>query len=722
MIEPMHSVLNTSRVSLSISIICACLLALVFTCANKVIAQSATMPDSLKTLLVHPDKSVQAKAFIKMADYYASSHVDTALSYWRKAEERRAEIRSASLDSFLYEVSRRIGHGFRNQGRYDESIEQFELNRTYHERAGNLKKMGEELYNVANSYRDSDRPIEALEAYMTVIEKSEEEGIFSLAAMANISASSIYNDRAPGPRLARKGYEMLEEERGEISPRIRAIGFNNLGAYYLGVENPDSTLLMLEKVLEIEEEYGNPKGNVYMNINFADAHILNEAPDEALRFLEIARSGAANNFSDNPRVQLAVLRAFLRYASIVEDRDMAEMYARQILSFEEKSHVPLRSRWRSYQVLAELERDRGNVEQENLYARTFGELSDQLVIKEEAYKRYLHDKALDYVESDYSNKLLTADIDKRRKLLTWITGCLLLMCLLLLVTMTAHRDKKHHLAELKRKNEALIVATQEAELASRAKSSLLQNMSHEFRTPLNSIIGFADVLLMDQPHASEQHEMLESISQNGHRLKDTLESVLDLAQLESGDFSLETEKLDLNCLVRSTLQDFHEDTQKKGLEFRTQESEKPTFIMGNKAVVGKIISGLVDNAIKFTDSGFVEVVIESAGAEGRVTVRDTGIGISPEHLKNIFVPFMQASTGLNRSHEGAGLTLAVAHGLVKIMGGRLDVETEHQRGSIFTLALPLTKGFTRTFPGAAEGETISPDRSRSQKEQRTLTS
>jgi len=234
--------------------------------------------------------------------------------------------------------------------------------------------------------------------------------------------------------------------------------------------------------------------------------------------------------------------------------------------------------------------------------------------------------------------------------------------------------------------EALKEAKQEAEEMNRLKSVFLANMSHEIRTPLTSILGFADVL--DEEVEGEAHRVVEMIRESGHRLKETLTSVLELARLERESSEMGTERCDLVERVEETLDLMHPQIESNGLSLEVRLPSEPIYLQADPKVLHRVLTNLVSNAIKFTEEGGIEVTVERDYDEAVLEVSDTGIGISDDFLGQIFDEFRQESEGLTRDHEGSGLGLTITKRLVELMGGTIEAESTKGEGSTFIVRFP----------------------------------
>jgi signal transduction histidine kinase/DNA-binding response OmpR family regulator len=252
------------------------------------------------------------------------------------------------------------------------------------------------------------------------------------------------------------------------------------------------------------------------------------------------------------------------------------------------------------------------------------------------------------------------------------------------------------IAELGDRTAQLEHARVRAETASQAKGTFLANISHELRTPMNAVLGMAD-LLLDERLRPGQRKMVETILSSGRSLLSVVNNVLDLSKIEAGELNLQLSDIGLEQLVESILSPLRVLAASKGLELRgALQVDTSQGVRADELRLRQVLFNLVGNAIKFTETGSVTVHLTQthADAEGvrvRFSVEDTGIGMTEAAAREVFEPFKQADESTTRKFGGTGLGLSISKRLVQLMGGELALQTTLGSGSIFAFELALAR-------------------------------
>ncbi len=250
--------------------------------------------------------------------------------------------------------------------------------------------------------------------------------------------------------------------------------------------------------------------------------------------------------------------------------------------------------------------------------------------------------------------------------------------------------------ELRDLNENLLTSYQKLKEVDRLKDEFLANMSHELRTPLNSIIGFSGMLMQnpDGRMGREACEDLQIIYQNGRSLLGLIDSILDLSKIEAGKMELDLEEVDPVRLLDEVKAMSAGLIQARPVNLLYQRTETDIRVMGDQDRLRQVFTNLVGNAIKFTESGSVTISSGVAGGQFRVSIKDTGIGMSEEEMGRLFKPFQQVDGSITRRFGGTGLGLAISQRFMGLMHGRITAESRKGEGSTFTVEMPLMKGGT----------------------------
>ena len=233
-------------------------------------------------------------------------------------------------------------------------------------------------------------------------------------------------------------------------------------------------------------------------------------------------------------------------------------------------------------------------------------------------------------------------------------------------------------------------ALKNAEDANYLKNAFLSNMSHEIRTPLNGIIGFSNLLVTELSIMENQElfEFANGIQQSGDRLLHLLNNIIDISRIEANDMEVKLAPCKINEVIERVADLYKFKANEKKLKFNTKYNEVPDVLVDEQNIT-KIISDIIDNSVKYTEKGFINVITDYMADENRIviSVKDTGIGIDESYLKHVFEAFRQESLGYSRNYQGAGLGLPLAKRMITLMNGDIKVESTKGMGTTVKIFL-----------------------------------
>ena len=255
-------------------------------------------------------------------------------------------------------------------------------------------------------------------------------------------------------------------------------------------------------------------------------------------------------------------------------------------------------------------------------------------------------------------------------------------------SLTISRD----ISSIKETQQELIKAKEAAEASNRIKTSFLSNISHEIRTPLNSVIGFSNLLLMDDISREQKEEYVDLINSNSEKLLQIIGDIIDLSRLESSQIEISYDETSVNKIVEEALKEAKANIIRCEkpilLSVKNEMGSVSDIVFTDKAWLKRILRHLLDNAVKFTLEGEVELKYFYQNNDLVFSIRDTGIGINKENIERIFEEFNQEVSGHHRPFEGLGLGLTLAKQVLDKIGGRINVTSEKGLGSVFSFSIP----------------------------------
>lgn len=254
-----------------------------------------------------------------------------------------------------------------------------------------------------------------------------------------------------------------------------------------------------------------------------------------------------------------------------------------------------------------------------------------------------------------------------------------------------HKDN----SDIKLAEEEIRIAKTRADEANRLKDAFLQNLSHEIRTPINAIIGFGEILaeLVKEKIDENDYNLLENFIAGIKRLHRTLTQILEISQIDTGNYQINIEPLSLRDEIEKVIKELKSEIERKNLDLIINIDDEYNMILADKPALNRILTNLLENAIKFTNKGYIK--IETYPSYNKTllfcSIKDTGIGINEKYLDHIFEPFSQEEHGYNRPYEGSGLGLALTKRYLDLINSSITVDSVKGVGSTFTFTLPIYK-------------------------------
>jgi signal transduction histidine kinase/CheY-like chemotaxis protein len=253
------------------------------------------------------------------------------------------------------------------------------------------------------------------------------------------------------------------------------------------------------------------------------------------------------------------------------------------------------------------------------------------------------------------------------------------------------------LTRLKKESIDLLEVKFKSEESDRLKSAFLANMSHEIRTPMNGILGFSSLLKEPNHTGRERQKFIGIIEKSGARMLNTINEIIDISKIESGAILVSLSDVSINKCLEEIYNFFKPEVENKKLDFvlKNSFSTQQVIVRTDKEKVNAILINLIKNAIKYTDTGYLEFGFNKTGSEILFLVKDTGVGVRKERQAAIFERFIQADIADIQARQGAGLGLSISKAYVEMLGGKIWVESEEGRGSTFYFSIPFNEALKK---------------------------
>lgn len=637
-----------------------------------------------------------------------------AIDYYQQAQGKGE---SAADYSIVGEQLVNVSSVLYSQARYQPALENAQRAQKFYEAAGNKSGIALSLHKMGGIYFAQKDYAHAIDAYARSLKLAEAASKKNLMLSNLLGMAEVYTvnkDHVHALQYATRSVQ-IAESLGDKDAAGKALGL--LGQAYFELADgkghspipdtlqalPAATRLQrahyfLDKAIDLQKETGDYEG-------LADAY-------ETLSKVQY-QEGDKDGSKESYKQHTTYLEGMYNQDKSVEvaRKDMQYVFAKkqEILRQENEAREMAMQKEMQLNTLQheyEMKRAAANSEQERQRLEYEQELKQrQIAFEYERKQAQLEARAaLEKAGLEKDNALSMAKLrEARRERLLYIAGILLLGVLttgaynrnaILKKNKRVLEEKNRQIAEEKENAERMRARAEESE---KFKQMFLANMSHEIRTPMNAVNGMTDILLEKQPR-KDQVSYLQAISKSADVLLHIINDILDLSKIEAGKMELEKIDFSLSETVAQVKDTLSHKADEKGLQIAIDIApDVPDVVMGDPFRLNQVLMNLGGNAIKFTERGSIQFRITKASETADHTdlkfeVIDTGIGIPPEKIQNLFGNFAQVNSSDSRKYGGTGLGLSISKQLVEIHGGSIAVESVLNSGSTFFFTIRYPKG------------------------------
>ncbi|MCF8233933.1 MAG: tetratricopeptide repeat protein [Bacteroidales bacterium] len=690
--------------------------------------------DSLKQQITETTGEEKVELWLMLAKSYLSTSPQKVIEYGEKAYNYSDKIGYQEGEA---KALNRIGSGYYLKGNYDSAMRLYDQSLDAYIQLDKKRGMADAYSNIALIYDGLGNYNKALEFNLKSLEI--EEGLGNKWGIA-VSLNNIGNvyyyisnfDKAlENYQNALNIYLELDDANGV------AQSYNNIGSVYQVTKDYGNAETYFHSALVFHKKLNNPiemascynnLGNVYVELND-----FREALYNYEKSLEISESiddkwSMANTYMNIGGIYLKQKQYKKAENFFEKAADLAEkINAKGIIA-------------NTNQALSELYAEQNRHREAYDHILKYNRLHDSLFNKETreniknlemGYELQKQEREIELLQQQ--DEIRQLKLEKSRKNTYIFLAIILVIIVLIIFIYNRYRNKKNTNKLLEQKNEEisrkndelndfnkklesrviertksleeelrerkkidieLKKALKNAEDANYLKNAFLANMSHEIRTPLNGIIGFSSLLetelsLMEN---KELYEYANGIQKSGERLLHLLNNIIDISRIEANDMDITIDSCHVNEIIKNVAELYSFKANDKGIKFNTKLNDLPQAV-ADEVKLTKIISDIIDNAIKYTEKGFINVVTEfdEKSKYIRIIVKDTGIGIDQAYLDHIFEAFRQESLGYSRTYQGAGLGLPLAKRLTELMNGKIEVDSKKGVGTTVMISIPTDK-------------------------------
>jgi len=625
-----------------------------------------------------------AKAYYFLGQYnYAVSYFRKSIAIGKKINYREGLAKAYSNLGLIYD----------NLGVYDSAIIYHSHSLTFEIEAGNKKRIASIHNQLGNNYLYIKNYEKALENFLNSLKINKEINDTSEIARSYNNLGIIYHQKEFFEKSleyynnALKIYEQIGDKTGI------ATCYNNIGIVYVSLKKFFKAIEFYQKAVSISEEIGDKWAVANTSRNIGKIYLEEHNYPKALNYLNTALNIAKEIGSND--LQKSILRSLSEVYYAKKDYEKSLEFFKQYSDI--KDTVFQIEQDRKY-TIAKLKHEIANEEKQNHLLQNKLQIEELINSREKNFQGVIILATLlilvlfffifiRYKSKIKINKLLA---DKNNEIEIKNNELQLFNEKLEENISNRTKDLQEEVEERRNTDIKLNIALKKADEANYLKNSFLANMSHEIRTPLNGIIGFSSLLLTELSllENEELYEYAKGIQNSGDRLLHLLNNILDISRIEANDLELSLKPCSIPDVVKNVVALYTFKANEKGLKLNVKSNDVPKAI-ADETSLNKVLTDIIDNAVKYTEKGFINILTEYDPETSRLLIRikDTGIGIDPSYKEHLFEAFRQESLGYSREYQGAGLGLPLAKKIIDMMGGQIEIESEKGIGTTVTIYL-----------------------------------
>jgi signal transduction histidine kinase/CheY-like chemotaxis protein len=669
--------------------------------------------DSLKSLFTGKINPEQVQLLNRLGNYFVTDSPSIAFTYYLKSFNYSKDLGIDSLTAFASEC---LGNIKLNADDYSEANKHLRNALTYYEKSKNeskvaetTKQLGLSEYYLGN-YKDAITNYQAsLRFFIKVNNEQETADIYQNIGLVHHELENIKD------ALSYYRKSLVINEKLDNKKNIAALT-QNIGLLYMRDKNYEAALENIRKSLKIYSEINNSEG---IGISLSNIGWIYQNQGQYTKSLtNYQRSFQVFDSINYLFGKLWALHNIGTSYSDLKKHDKALEYYFQSLGLSEQSgHI--QGILNNYEAISNSYADKNDYKKAFEYYKLYISINDSISSEETKNK-------ISEMEAFYKFELLNAELSaksdellqQKKQIYLFFAGTVILFVLLVMLIFAysqkrkAETDLREHQNSLEKlveqKTEELknqINERKVAEESDRLKSAFLANMSHEFRTPLNAIIAFSNFIR--DPHLPEgkKSEYVNYIMTAGESLLRLIDDIIDIAKIEAREISISNENCNITRLCDELHKVFEELKKKKGknhleLFFTPYSLKKSIIIKTDPHRLKQILTNLLENALKYTNYGFVEFGYKKRDKFIQFYIKDSGIGIPKEKFNYIFERFSQLDYSTNKEFGGTGLGLAITKNLVRMLGGEIWLESQENKGTVFYFTIPYSEVEITTYvPG-----------------------